>query len=186
MWAAFILGTVACYVAGVILAGTAYMPVGIAKYIIWMLDRHVWDPWMSSPHTFREKFKQSCREWLTGNPTEVAKQVLVIRSQHPELLEVQGRRETLSMLAGSTAVALLGGWLFFYEWKLPASSIFLIAGGVLVVQFMTGLSHLRRVQKATVAAAEECKAPQPDPDFPNLLARLIEAATAWLGGTHSP
>ena len=186
MWAAFILGTVACYVTGNILAGTAYMLVGVAKYIVWMLDRHCWGRALSSPPRFREKFRDACRAWLVGNPTEVAEEVLVIRSQHPELLDVLGRRETLTMLAGSTAVALLGGWLFFYKWKLPASCIFLIAGGVLVIQFLTGLSHLRRVQAATVAAAVECKPPKPDPDFQNLLARLIEAASAWLGGTHNP
>jgi hypothetical protein len=40
-WAAFIAVVAACYAAGNVMAATIYMPLSLAKYIVWMLDRHV-------------------------------------------------------------------------------------------------------------------------------------------------
>jgi hypothetical protein len=178
MWVVFLLGVVACYVVGNILAGTAYMPFSVAKYIVWMVNRH-WFPWpVTKPPT--DPPEGSWRDWLINNPTEVSAKVLVIPLRNPGLLDTLERRETLVILGGSTAVAFFGGWLFFYAWPISASCIFLIASAILSLQFLTGLSHVRRVAKETVAADLLATPPAPDPNFAKLLASLIDAATAYL------
>jgi hypothetical protein len=175
-WVVFVLGVVACYITGNILAGTAYMPIGVAKYIVWMIDRH-WAPFQPS-HAVKEPPPGSWRDWLLHNPTEVQKEMLEAGLKHPSLLDTVERRETMVLLAGSTSAALLGGWLLFYAWKPDPSCIFVLAGLILVIQFLTGLSHVRRVAKATVAA--NVPDPPPDPDLAKLLADMIKAATAYL------
>jgi hypothetical protein len=173
-WVAFILGVVACYIVGTILAGTAYLPIGVAKYIVWMLDRHFLRPTAAAP----EPPEGSWRDWLLNNPTEVQTKMLEAGLRHPHLLDTVVRRETGVLLAGSTSVALLGGYVVFYCWRPAASCIFALAGWILVFQFLTGLSHVRRVAKATAAAS--VPDPAPDPDLAKLLADLIKAATAKL------
>jgi hypothetical protein len=176
-WVVFVLGVVACYIVGNILAGTAYMPIGVAKYVVWMIDRH--PRWFKlKPEAVKPRHEGSWRDWLLHNPTEVQTEMLEAGLKHPSLLDTVERRETMVLLAGSTSAALLGGWLLFYVWKPTPQCIFFLAGLVLVIQFLTGLSHVRRVAKATVAANIPDRAP--DPDLAKLLADLIKAATAKL------
>jgi len=56
---------------------------------------------------------------------------------------------------------------------------------ITLIQFLTGLGHLRRVATATYGAnkalsEEEKQTPKNDPDFPHLLGDLIKAATEAL------
>ena len=125
---------------------------------------------------------------LKDNPTEVTGDLLEIRNRHPEFFVELDRRETLVVLSGATAVALLGGYFVFYYHKLPASTLFLIAGVVLLIQFSTGMSHLRRVRTAI-----RCADKTPDKatsrthqDFEQLLQDLIKVARTALGATGAP
>ena len=107
-WVVFVLGVVACYIVGNILAGTAYMPIGIAKYIVWMIYRHHWFKVVGNLDD-KPVPEGSWRDWLLNNPTEVQKEMLEAGLKHPSLLDTVERRETMVLLAGSTAAALLGG-----------------------------------------------------------------------------
>ncbi len=169
-WAAFIAVVAACYTAGALMAATAYMPIGVAKYIVWMLDRHV-------QHVDKPT-EGSLRDWLINNPTEVTSEILQIRVQHVEILNTLDRRETLNLMAGSMAAALLTGWYVFCYAHWSLSRILVWGGLITVLQFLTGLSHLRRVAKAVRSA--NLAAPTPDPNLPKLLGDLITAATAVL------
>lgn len=116
------------------------------------------------------------RDWLVNNPTEVAPGTLEIRFQHRELLNTLDRRETLNVMGGSMAAALLAGYFAFYQWHWGFSQIIICGGAIAAVQFLTGLSHLRRVLHSVQTA--NVSAPPADPNFPKLVADLIAAVTA--------
>lgn len=113
-------------------------------------------------------------DWLLNHATEVTATTLEARLQHPELLNTLDRRETLSVMGGSMAAALLIGYCIFYRWQWGFEDVIRWGGLIAVIQFLTGLSHVRRVLYAVhmVKASD----PAPDPDFSKLLASLIEAA----------
>lgn len=117
-------------------------------------------------------------DWLGNHATEVSAKTLQIRLQHQELLNTLDRRETLSVMGGSMAAALLIGYYIFYRWQWGFADVIRWGGFVAVIQFLTGLSHLRRVLYAvhTVKVSDT----PPNPDFSKLLAGLIEAATGAL------
>jgi hypothetical protein len=123
--------------------------------------------------------------WLLYHPTEVAPKTAEIRGRSPKLLDTLDRRETLTLLAASMSSAFLCGWLVFFHLKLRFSTMILLAAFATYIQFLTGLPHLRRVTQAIYAADAKLSpaakaAPDPSPNFPKLLAGLIEAATAVL------
>jgi hypothetical protein len=62
-------------------------------------------------------------------------------------------------------------------------TLFVIAGVVVLIQFYTGISHLRRVRDAIREAAElaDKATPKTGPSFQQLLENLIKAATNALG-----
>lgn len=81
-------------------------------------------------------------------------------------------------MAGSMAAALLAGYYVFCRWHWDFTTMLFWGGLITLIQFLTGLSHLRRVLKATHSA--QVTPPTPDPDFPQLFADLVTAATAAL------
>jgi hypothetical protein len=173
-WVAFIAIVAACYPIGTVMAATAYMPFMLAKTAIWLLD-------VIAPTLV----PQALTKWLTTHPTEVTAEILRIRTHHPKLLDTLDRRETLALLAGSMTTALLGGWYVFCCARWGFGKIIFWAGVISLIQFLTGLGHLRRVSRATCDAnhdisVEENKPAKHDPDFPHLLGELIKAATAML------
>jgi len=117
------------------------------------------------------------RDWLINNPTEVTSKTLEIRAAHPELLNTLDRRETLTVMSGAMAGALLGGYFVFYSLELTFQQIIWWGGWIVFIQFLTGLAHLRRVLKAVHAANPQDDKP---PDFPKLTGELMEALTAYL------
>lgn len=165
-WAAFIAVVAACYAAGHVMAGVAYWFFDVLKYIVWMLDRH----WKHLPDLMKN--------WLADNPTEVTKEALAKRVQHPDLFNILDRRETGTLTAGSMAAALLVGWYVFCHAQWSISQILFWAGLFMAIDFLTGLSHLRRVAKAVRDA--EISSPNPDPDLSKLLEDFFTAATKLL------
>jgi len=118
------------------------------------------------------------RNWLISNPTEVTPEILKLRVTHPELLNTLDRRETLNVMGGSMAAALLGGYCVFYVWHLSFSQIICWSGCIMLLQFLTGLSHLRRVLKATRQVnLPDCPA---DTNLTKLLTDVAAASTAAL------
>jgi hypothetical protein len=164
-WLCFLGLLAACYAIGDVMAAIAYMWNGVAKC------------WQGR----KAKKSGQPNPDLLDNPTEVTGDLLEIRLRQSEFFISLDRRETLVLMSGSMFVALLGGWLVFYILKWPALILLPIAGGVLLVQFMTGLPHLRRVRdairEADKLATERAKAA---PDLKATLQRMVEAATPKL------
>jgi hypothetical protein len=216
-WMAFFMIIAVSYAVGGVMAAAAYMPFMLAKYGLWMWQRHPTRPTPTPPlaselHEHIESHQRSggvdrtdqidlvLREalppkppapvdgtwqtWLLNHPTEVTKEILDIRINHPKLIDTLDRRETLCLLAASMSSALLYGWLVFCFLGLHFRTIVLCAGVVTYIQFLTGLPHLRRVAEAT-CQVEFKDPPKKDPDFAQLWAQLIEAATATLGKISS-
>jgi hypothetical protein len=217
-WAAFIAVVTACYAAGIVMAATAYMPIGLIKYVVWMCYRHGRRPdskarnesevdvtnitgsqlsagWkIIYPYeTIRlqaaeaSKFPPekvvidpvggSWRDWLVNNPTEVTSRTLEMRRRDSKLFNTLDRRETLTLASGSMAAALLLGYYLFYhcpQWSL--SEIIRWGGCIALIQFATGISHVRRV----LQAISRTKPVPPDPDFKKLIEGLVSTANDTL------
>ncbi len=182
-WAFVILVVGACYVIGDILAATAYMPISVGKWLVWQMGRlrdclRSWN-WLQPTLKWLDSWLGAwLRDWLDHNPTEVSSKLLEIRSRREKMLLTLDRRETLTILAGSTSVALLGGWYVFFQEKWDAGTIVRWAGIIVLIQFATGMSHLRRVAAAirqadTTLTAADPKSP--DPDFSKLAVAAIKA-----------
>lgn len=118
------------------------------------------------------------RDWLFSNPTEVTAKILAIRLKNRDLLSTLDRRETLNVMGGSMAAALLTGYFVFYVGNWGFSKIILWGGVIGLVQFLTGLSHLRRVLKAVRLA--NVPDPPPDPNLSRLLTEVAAASSAAL------
>jgi hypothetical protein len=173
-WAAFIAVVAACYPIGTVMAAAAYMPFMLSKTAVWLLDTFSRP---SNPSAVR----QALTTWLATHPTEVTPEILQIRMRRPKLLDTLDRRETLALLAGSLTTALLGGWYVFCCAQWGFAKIISWAGIITLIQFLTGLGHLRRVAKATYKAdkslAAQAKAtPKNNPDS-SQLDGLVKAAT---------
>ena len=164
-WLAFLALLAACYAIGDVLAAIAYMPVGLMKWFQWLplkrffyADETVFKAWLDEkyteegPNKGKDKGHRTRYARYNDNPTEVTDDLLAIRLRHPEFFLTLDRRETLELMSGSMCIALLGGWLIFYigEWR--AITVLPIAGIILLIQFLTGLSHLRRVRRAIRSA----------------------------------
>ena len=180
-WAAFITIVAACYPVGGVMAATAYMPFMLLKSFVWIWSV-ISEPTIDPPRGIHGYLAQ----WLASHPTEVTPETLQIRMNRPKLLDTLDRRETLALLAGSMTTALLGGWYVFCCAQWSFGRIIYVAGWITLIQFVTGLGHLRRVTTATYNAQtaltrNEKENPKKDHDFAQLLADLIKAATAVLG-----
>jgi hypothetical protein len=171
-WLCFLGLLAACYATGDVMAAIAYMPNGVIKWLQWRRANDACKTVLD---------RNTALDHLKDNPTEVTADLLEIRLRQPEFFISLDRRETLVLMSGSMLVAVLGGWLVFYIGKLHAMIVLPIAGGVLLVQFMTGLPHLRRVRAAIrdadKLATDRAKA---SPDLKATLQRMVEAATPKL------
>jgi hypothetical protein len=167
-WAAVPLVIAVCYAVGDVLAATAYLPNSLFKWAFWMYERH------------SGKTLPPLRggDWLHDNPTEVTGDLLEIRRSYPEYFSSLDRRETLTLLAGSTGVALLGGWYVFCCAQWGVCKILVFGGAIVVTQFLTGLSHLRRVRVNIRFANDKRKeeAHKPATGLSEALVDLINAA----------
>jgi hypothetical protein len=176
-WAAFVAVVAACYPIGTVMAAAAYMPFMLSKTAVWLLDTFSRPP---QPTAVR----RALTTWLATHPTEVTPQILQIRMRRPKLLDTLDRRETLALLAGSLTTALLGGWYVFCCAQWSFAKIIFWAGAITLIQFLTGIGHLRRVAKATyeanVALAAEAQASSKNNQDSSQLDGLIKAATAAL------
>jgi len=184
-WVAFVAVVAACYPVGTVMAAAAYMPFMLAKTFVWLLDI------ISKPPDPPVGVRGALTRWLATHPTEVTPEILQIRAHRPKLLDTLDRRETLALLAGSLTTALLGGWYVFCCAQWGFGKIIFWAGVITLIQFLTGLGHLRRVATATYGAnkalsEEEKQTPKNDPDFPHLLDNLIKAATEALKKISQP
>jgi len=76
-WMAFIAIVAACYAVGNVMAATAYMPLMIAKYLVWMKYRHPnsflwgWYLWRWYPK-FLWRWFHDPREAVIGSPSAVS------------------------------------------------------------------------------------------------------------------
>ncbi|MGH9775525.1 MAG: hypothetical protein ACRD50_11325 [Candidatus Acidiferrales bacterium] len=163
-WAGGILVVAACYAMGHILAAIAYFPTDVRKYL-WSKE----DP----PNPL-----------LATHPTEIQAALLAVKLKHPELLDDLSRRETMTLLTRSMTVALLGGgFLFYCPWLTSHAALIVgiaAGGGILFLDALTGMPHLRRGQDAVEqAAAAAPEAPKSD-GLSDSLKLLVDAAAAAL------
>lgn len=189
-WLAFFSAVVISYVVGDVLAAVAYSPFMVAKYFFWFWNRH-WPlhasdrPYSWKTHPLR-RFKELGISWLNDHPTEVCSSIVEIRSDQPKLVDTLDRRETLALMSGSITVALLAGWYVFYDARWTFSKMILWFGFFALLQFLTGMPHLRRVAKATEAYYfAQKEAPKPEPDLTQLLGTLIKSAKDVLDKINS-
>lgn len=118
------------------------------------------------------------RSWLVNNSTEVSPKTLEIRLGHRDALNTLDRRETLNVMGGSLAAAFLIGYYIFYCRQWGFAEVILWGGWIAVFQFLTGLSHLRRVLRAVHLT--KVSDPPKDPDFSKLAGSLVESLTSLL------
>lgn len=193
-WAYFISAVGACYIIGDILAATAYLPISVLKWVVWEGSRfRCWvknwkwlKSWTRTRASLKWLDKNLKEDWLEHNPTEVAADLLVIHSRREPMFSSLDRRETLTILAGSTSIALLGGWYVFFQGKWDAGTIFRWAGIIVLLQFATGMSHLRRVADAIRKADLSLTAKEsqvPDANADNLAVAAIGAADKLIQAT---
>lgn len=159
-WAWAILAVAACYVIGQVLATVTYLPIDYAKVIA----------------GWRGK-----KDWVAKNPTEVNADALVARAAHPDLFAELDRRETIAILIASTLAAFLLGWAQFCVFHLQFCTLLLIAGLILLLDFLTTIPHLQRVRLAIVEASGKMSAtPAPTKDLGDALVDFLRAAAAKL------
>src|ERR1700730_4269308 len=108
-WMAFFLIIAVSYAVGGVMAAMAYMPFMLVKTAVWWWTQH-WPENVPSPYAEGKTRRTRITEWLVYHPTEVTKEILDIRINHPKLVDTLDRRETLCLLAASMSAALLGGW----------------------------------------------------------------------------
>jgi hypothetical protein len=136
-WAAVLVTVTACYVIGQIMASIAYTPGAVLKY-------------------FRAR-KNPDDTRVTEHPTEISAARLEIRRLYPGFFVSLDRRETMVIFAGGTMAALLSGVVVFCLRCLSLSQILALAGLILLVDFWTGMPHLKRVQVAIGKAYTEAQ-----------------------------
>lgn len=164
VWAVTILAIAGCYVIGHILSVIVYLPIDLAKSVAARSKRANWV------------------DWVAKHPTEVNPGLVVIRQKHPELLIELDRRETLSILSGTLLAAVVTGWVVFCWLSVGVCNLLLVAGGLLLLDFITVIPHLRRVRSAIIQASQNF--PAADQSSENearqLLADLLDAAASAL------
>ncbi len=92
-----------------------------------------------------------------GNVTEVSVKLIQTRGQHPELLIELDRQSTMTMMRGSTGVALLlGSILFWWLPRTPPLGWMLSGAGILLlfVFYKSAMPHIKRLSESTARAAE--------------------------------
>jgi hypothetical protein len=92
---------------------------------------------------------------------EVSADLILARGQHPELLIEFDRQSTMTMMRGSTGVALLLGSVFFW-WlpKTPPLGWMLSGAGILLllVFYRSAMPHIARLTEFTATAANSANA----------------------------
>jgi hypothetical protein len=190
-WLCFLGLLAVCYATGDVMAAIAYMWNGVAKWLQWLPQKKFLYPlderatrqnvWLAEKDGDKDKGHKADLDRLKDNPTEVTADLLEIKLRHPEFFISLDRRETLVLMSGSMFVALLGGWSVFYMAQLNAVVVLPLGGAILLVQFLTGIPHLRRVRsairEADTLAIKQAKA---SPDLKATLQRVVEAAAPKL------
>lgn len=156
------------------------------QYVHYEHREHTFPAKTSAAAPAPEPAEGSAREWLLNHPTEVAEKIVEIRAEQTHLMDTLDRRETLALLSASMTIALLGGYWVFYKHQWSFGDMVLCAGWFVLLQFLTGMPHLRRVAKSTKEYYESTKkAPKPQPDLVHLLGDLITSAKAVLNKLNS-
>ncbi len=159
VWLGAIILLGVCYLVGLILASAAYLFSDVAKWVIWMLYR-------AELANEGHNGLHSASRWFRENPTEVSNDLLALRENHPKLLATLDRRETGMLSIGSLCVALLGGFVVFHCPGLDLWTALLIGGILLLIDFITAFSRLRRLRTETLLAGKALKhQAKPSPDL---------------------
>jgi hypothetical protein len=134
-WAAMALLVAICYPLGHILIAVAYMPIDLMKV-----------------------FHRKDHKYLANVPTEVTAELLEARARHPGLFVDLDRRETMAILMGGMASALLLGAAVFCRTHAYPFWLFTFLSVLLFINFATSMPHLKRVRDAILNADEGLQA----------------------------
>ena len=160
-WLGLILGLVACYTAGHVMAQLAYLPDNVKTYCrirnakADAQDKNKAD---KNKAALAEKAEYKC----------LAPVLIEIRESHPALLTEYDRQSTISQFRGGVAAAMVLGSVVFYLIPVaqPIGVLVGIAGAYQIIVFWaTGTPHVEELQCDTIAAGETVlnadKAPTP-------------------------
>lgn len=156
-WLGLILGLVACYTAGHVMAQLAYLPDN------WKTWRRI----RKAKADAKDKNKaEAANKAGPANKAEPAEKtdckcldpvLIEIRESHPALLTEYDRQSTISQFRGGVAAAMLLGFVVFYliPVPLPIGVLVGIAGAYqLLVFWLTGTPHIEELQCDTIAAGK--------------------------------
>jgi hypothetical protein len=162
-WAVTGVGIAACYTIGHMLAAIAYLPIDLKK---------TWLQWTKP-------------ELLPAQPTEINATDLYLQHYYPDLFQSMVRRETMTLLTFSLCAALFFGWLVFWRLHPTFGQIVFWGAVLLIIDNVTGMSHLRRVRRASQEAGARIKADEDGArasahaeggDLQSLAAGILQAA----------
>ena len=144
-WLGLILGLVACYTAGHVMAQLAYFP----------------DNWKAWRKMRKAKTDTKGKHEATGAEKTECKSLdpvlIEIRESHPALLTEYDRQSTISQFRGGVGAAMLLGFVVFYLIRvpLPIGVLVGIAGAVQILVFwVTGTAHIEDLKCDTITAGE--------------------------------
>lgn len=144
-WLGLILGLVACYTAGHVMAQLAYLP---DNWKTWQRIRKARaDAKDKNKAALAEKAEYKCLDPV----------LIEIRESHPALLTEYDRQSTISQFRGGVAAAMLLGSVVFYLIRvaLPIGVLVGIAGAYQIIVFWaTGTPHVEELQCDTITAGE--------------------------------
>jgi hypothetical protein len=144
-WLGLILGLVACYTAGHVMAQLAYIP---DNWKTWRRIRNAKaDAQDKNKVALAGKAEYKC----------LAPVLIEIRESHPALLTEYDRQSTISQFRGGVAAAMVLGSVVFYliPVALPIGVLVGIAGAYQIIVFwLTGTPHVEELQCDTITAGE--------------------------------
>jgi hypothetical protein len=144
-WLGLILGLVACYTAGHVMAQLAYFPDNLKRWLKMMKDR-------ANAKNKNKAARAEKAEYKCLDPV-----LIEIRESHPALLTEYDRQSTISQFRGGVAAAMLLGSVVFYliPVALPIGVLVGIAGAFQIVVFwLTGTPHIEDLKCDTITAGE--------------------------------
>jgi hypothetical protein len=144
-WLGLILGLVACYTAGHVMAQLAYLPDN------WKTWRRI----RNAKAAAKDKNKAASAE--KAEYKCLAPVLIEIRESHPALLTEYDRQSTISQFRGGVAAAMLLGSVVFYLIPVapPIGVLVGIAGAFQIVVFwLTGTPHIEDLKCDTITAGE--------------------------------
>jgi hypothetical protein len=120
--------------------------------------------------------------------TDVPSELILARGEHPELLIELDRQSTMTMMRGSTGVALVLGSICFWWFARTPSLGWMLAGAgalLLLVFYWSAMPHIGRLSAATSAAAKTAnasaaKSAAPAPAPPPALKQVLQDAATNL------